>query len=227
MRKINNFIDILKEAFNIFKNNLLQSFYMFLSSVIPVIGDSLHTCIVEQIIKKEEISIHKALFKALGYFWKLLGVIILFTISMILWMFVPVYGWIKAVYYGIYINMISNVVILEGMAGEKAMQRCREIIMRNKESRSLALGFFIGFPFIFFIYVFLIILSIFILLTGLSGFILKSTNIISIVLSFIFLSIFEIGNSLIYYELIKRELEDGIASPRVKELLETKKDQVF
>ncbi|MBI2252145.1 MAG: hypothetical protein HYU63_05320 [Armatimonadetes bacterium] len=219
MRKINNLNDILKEAFNIFKNNLLQSFFMFLSSIIPVIGDSLHTCIVEQIFKKEEISARKALLKALGYFWNLLEVIILFTISMTLWIFVPIYGWIKAVYYSLYSAMISNVVILEGMAGKKAMQRCREIIMRNKESQSLAIGFFVGFP--------LIISCVFILIGFISSlhnnFNLKLTNIIMIVLSFIFLSVFEIGNSLIYYELIKRELEDGVASPKVKELLESKK----
>lgn len=217
MREKNGVTALLRESAGVFRDNLSSMFFMVLLSVIPIIGDSLHTCIIQQIKNKEEVSVIKALRKVLEYFWRLFAVGFLFTLSIYGWMFVPIYGWLKVIYYSIYSAMVSNVVILEGVTDTAAMKRCREIIMRNKESRSLSIGFLVGIPLlalIFYGVIDQVLLPVLIEKNNTLLFLLF--NFVPV---FIFAPVFEVGNSLLYYELIKLEAEDGAASEKVTEIL--------
>ncbi|MCL5773994.1 MAG: hypothetical protein M1536_06400 [Firmicutes bacterium] len=216
-------IALFQDSLTIFRDNLSKMFFMVIFAVIPIIGDSLHTCVVQQIKNKEDVSVKKALMKALKYFWRLFEVNFLFSLSMNGWMLVPVYGWIKVIYYSFYSTMISNVVILEELSGTAAMKRCRELIMRTKETTSFSLKFLILIP------VIPVIVYLIFYVFSMSNIIMlgEITLIFTLISFFVFAPVFEVANSLLYYELIRREVEDGAASAKVKEILGAETEELI
>lgn len=101
---------------------------IFLLLLLPVIGDVLQSILVRQWRKENRLSIAKALTEGLRGVLPLLATKLAFAVPALLWTFIPVYGYIKAIEHRLYWGMASNVMAFEGLSREPARDRCRELI---------------------------------------------------------------------------------------------------
>jgi len=101
---------------------------------IPILGDVMSSILVREDMKTaNRLKSAEILAESLSKSIRLFMVKLYFGIRGLLWAFIPIYGYIKALRHRQYWAMASNVLIFEGQTGSTAIERCRAIIDETQD----------------------------------------------------------------------------------------------
>jgi hypothetical protein len=100
---------------------------------LPVLGDGLHSVLIYQKIKHGEIHPLEAMKIAIKSTPTLFVMKLYFEGLAVLWAFIPIYGYIKAYELRTQWALASNVIIFEGLTGERGIEQCKKLFEQIPE----------------------------------------------------------------------------------------------
>jgi hypothetical protein len=104
---------------------------------VPVITDALHTLLIAQHRRNQQLNVRQAVIQAVDSSGALLRVKALLWLRGSLWAMLPIIGWVNAIKMGLAWGLCSDVLLLEGKMGTACRERSVEL------SQSAEAGFLV------------------------------------------------------------------------------------
>jgi hypothetical protein len=124
-------LDIWNQALSFHLTNRKSLLPVFPLLCLPVVGDALHSLLINQKIQRKELLSSQAVQEVWSLLPSLLSMKLYFEGAALLWSFVPIYGIIRDIRHRLHWAMASNVLVFEGLSGEAGRKRCRELIQEE------------------------------------------------------------------------------------------------
>ena len=122
-------IAIWMNAVTFYITNVGKLITIFPLLYVPFVGDALISVIFKQKLEEGNIKPMQAVKEVWQYVPSLFLLKLGLQIKLILWCFIPIYGHIKALQYLKYWGLASNIIVFEGLSGEMALSRAKELIV--------------------------------------------------------------------------------------------------
>lgn len=124
-------LDIWNQALSFHLTNWKTLLPVFPLLCLPIVGDALHSLLINQKIQKKELLTRQAVQEVWSLLPSLVSMKLYFEGAALLWSFVPIYGIIRDVRHRLHWAMASNVLVFERLSGEAGRHRCRELIQKE------------------------------------------------------------------------------------------------
>jgi len=121
-------LDIWNQALSFHLTNWKTLLPVFPLLCLPIVGDALHSLLINQKIQKKQLLTRQAVQEVWSLLPSLLSMKLYFEGAALLWSFVPIYGIIRDVRHRLHWAMASNVLVFERLSGEAGRKRCRELV---------------------------------------------------------------------------------------------------